>query len=178
LAHYGAGAVYSIVSPTIYMTIYLATDHAGFQLKERVKKVLMAAGHQISDCGATSFDKDDDYPDFVKKAAQSVSKNPDSRGIIFGGSGQGEAMVANRHDGVRAAVFYGPVKPKTSINIEGDKSRDAYAMVKLERDHNNANILSLGVRFISEKEALRAIDIFLNTPFSDQPRHQRRITKF
>lgn len=143
------------------MTIYLAADHAGFQLKEAVKKFLIAKCYDVKDAGAYELNKDDDYPDFVKKAAAGVAKNPASRGIIFGKSGQGEAVVANRFKGVRAAVYYGG-------EIE---------IIKLSREHNDANVLSIGAGFVKEKEALAAIKLWLATPFSKETRHQRRIDK-
>ncbi len=153
------------------MTIYLASDHAGFALKEAVKKVLIKYCYDVKDAGAYEFNQDDDYPDFVKKAAQAVAKcelgakgdlSRACRGIIFGKSGQGEAMVANRYKGVRAAVFYG-----------GDKE-----IVKLSREHNDANIFSIGAGFVKEKDALAAIKLWLETPFSGETRHQRRNEKF
>lgn len=143
------------------MTIYLGTDHAGFELKEKVKDFLVREGYKVEDCGAYEFDKDDDYPDFIGKAAQKVSRSPDEdRGIIFGGSGQGEAMVANKYKNIRAAVFYG--------NLD---------MVTPTRVHNNANILSVGSRFLSEDEALQAVKLWLETSFNKDPRHVRRIEK-
>jgi len=144
------------------MTIYLASDHAGYELKEKIKQFLIDSGYKIQDCGAFKFDADDDYPDFVHLAAKAVSKNPkESLGIVLGGSGEGEAMVANRYPNVRAAVYYG-----------GDKK-----IITLSREHNGANVLSLGARFLSEKEALSAVALWLKTPFSRKERHLRRIKK-
>ena len=152
------------------MTIYLASDHAGFELKEKVKKFLGTAGYQTDDCGAFKLDENDDYPDFIKKAAEAVSKNPNENlAIVFGGSGQGEAMVANRYQGVRAAVYYGS---SGILHTNGD------AIIRLSREHNDANVLSLGARFVGEKEALRVVALWLKTPFSKKERHQRRIDKF
>ena len=145
------------------MVIYLASDHAGFPLKEKIKKFLADFGYEVKDFGAFKMDPEDDYPDFIKLAAEAVAKDPDaSRGIVLGGSGQGEAMVANRYKGVRAAVDYGG-----SLDI-----------VNLSREHNNANILSLGARFVTEQEALAAVKLWLETPFSSEPRHARRLAKF
>ena len=108
------------------MKIYIAADHAGFNLKKHLKKQLLENGYDIEDCGAFDFEPLDDYPDFIIPAAIKVANQPNSRGIIIGGSGQGEAMAANRIQGVRAAVYYdGPLD-----------------IVKLSRLHNNANILS------------------------------------
>ncbi len=140
--------------------IYLATDHAGFELKEKVKKFLQDDGYEVKDFGAYEFDKNDDYPDFISKAAEAISKDPQSRGIILGGSGQGEAMVANKFKGVRAVVYYG--------NPE---------MIPLTREHNNANVLSLGARFLTEDEAVEAVKLWLDTPFTEEERHIRRIEK-
>lgn len=144
------------------MKIYLATDHAGFELKEKVKDYLKSKEYEVEDCGAYEFDREDDYPDFIAKAADCVSKNPqNSRGIIFGGSGQGEAIVANKFKNVRVVVFYGD-----NINL-----------IPVFREHNDANILSLGARFVAEENALKAVDLFLETPFSGDARHVRRIEK-
>lgn len=145
------------------MKIYLGGDHAGLQLKEKIKEVLLEWGHDVEDCGPFEYDNDDDYPDFVKPVAEAVAKDPEkSRGILFGGSGQGEAMVANRYKKVRATVFYGGPED----------------IVALSRQHNNANILSIGARFVEEKEALRVIKMWLEAPFPAEERHKRRIDKF
>lgn len=141
--------------------IYLATDHAGFELKEKIKKVLESLGFEVKDFGAYTLDPEDDYPDFISKAAEAVSKDPQSKAIILGGSGQGEAMVANKFPNVRAAVYYG--------NLE--------QMPVLTRQHNDSNVLSLGARFLKEDEAIAAVKLFLQTPFSNEERHIRRIEK-
>ncbi|MCR4330414.1 MAG: RpiB/LacA/LacB family sugar-phosphate isomerase [Patescibacteria group bacterium] len=143
------------------MKIYIASDHAGFELKEKLKMFLADNGYEAVDAGAYQYDESDDYPDFVVSAAQSVSREPLSRGIILGGSGQGEAIAANRVDGVRAALYYG----------------GPLDIVKLSRTHNDANVLSLAARFMNEEEAKEATKLFLETPFSDEERHQRRIKK-
>ena len=145
------------------MITYLATDHAGFNLKEKIKQFLTELGYETQDFGAFSFEPTDDYPDFVKPAAEAVAKDPEnSRAIVLGGSGQGEAMVANRYKGVRAAVL-----DKYDADI-----------IKLSREHNNANVLSLGARFLKEEEALSAVKLWLETPFTEEERHKRRIAKF
>lgn len=141
--------------------IFLASDHAGFQLKEKIKDFLHKNNHTVQDFGAFKFKKDDDYPDFVIPCAKEVAKTKNSLGIILGGSGQGEAIAANKVNGIRAAVFYG-----------GDKK-----ILQLSKEHNNANILSLGARFLSESEALAAIELWINTKFSGESRHKRRIKK-
>ena len=144
------------------MTIYLGTDHAGFALKEKVKAFLMEKGYTVEDCGALSFDKNDDYPDFVTPLAVEVSKDVESRAIIFGGSGEGEAMCANRIVGVRAVVYYG-----------GNND-----ILTFSRQHNNANVLSIGARFMTSEEANNAVDFWLGVEFSNEERHIRRLEKF
>ena len=142
------------------MIIALGTDHAGFDLKEVVKKFLEENNYEVKDFGAYEYNSADDYPDFINPTAEFVSKNNDAMGIIFGGSGQGEAMAANRYKGVRAVVFYdGPDK-----------------IVSLSRQHNNANILSLGSRFIEPEHAINVIKLWISTAF-EGGRHQKRIDK-
>ena len=162
--------------------IYLATDHRGFELKEKIKTWLIEWGFEFEDMGAFKYDDNDDYPDFVHKAAEAVANDPErSRGIILGGSGQGEAMVANRYKGVRAAVFYGPpFKLLFSIgsffaswNWRGHYTK----IIKLSREHNNANTLSIGALFVEEKSIKNIIKLWLDTPFSNEERHKRRIEK-
>lgn len=160
------------------MKIYFAADHAGFALKQALLEHLHAAGYPIEDVGALTLDPGDDYPDFVTPCAERVARDPSSFGIIIGGSGQGEAMCANRIKGVRAAVFYGPMRVTEALDIEGGRSEDGFDLVRLARHHNNANILSIGARFMSGKEAVEAVQLFLETPFSDSPRHARRLAKF
>lgn len=143
------------------MTIYFATDHAGFQLKEEllpyVRDVL---GYEVVDCGATVYDPEDDYPTFIRRASEVVSKDPDgAKAIILGGSGQGEAMVANKFPHVRATAYYGG-------NTE---------IIRLSRGHNDANILSFGARFVDLDEAKEVVALWLSTSFSNDERHIRRI---
>ncbi|MCR4305896.1 MAG: RpiB/LacA/LacB family sugar-phosphate isomerase [Candidatus Daviesbacteria bacterium] len=160
------------------MKVYLATDHAGFELKEKVKEFLTGEGYEVEDCGAYEFDKDDDYPDFISKAAKAVSKNPEhTRAIIFGGSGQAEMMVANKYKGVRAALFYNPAAPVGASDVTGRVSIDPYEMIRLTREHNNSNVLSLGVRFLTEDQARQAVKAWLSEPFPNHERHARRIDK-
>lgn len=140
--------------------IYIATDHAGLELKQKLIEHLKKQNLEIEDCGAFEFDAGDDYPDFIYPCAQKVAKNPGSIGIILGGSGNGEAICANKVKGIRAAVFHG-----------GHEE-----VVKLARYHNNANILSLGARFMTPEQAERAVDIFIETGF-EGGRHSRRIDK-
>ena len=141
--------------------IFLGADHAGYNLKEEVKKFLQKEGYDVEDKGAYKNDHDDDYPDFIIPVAKAVAKNKNSKGVVFGASGQGEAIVANKIKGVRAALYYG-----------GNPD-----IVKLSRTHNNANILSLGTRFLSKDEAIEAVKIWLETGFSNEKRHARRVKK-
>ena len=142
--------------------IYLASDHAGLELKEVIKQFLKQQGILFEDLGPFIYKREDDYPDFMIPAAQKVAENPDvHRGIIIGGSGQGEAMVANKVKGIRATVYYGG-------------SQDILTFSKI---HNNANMLSLGARFINPEEAKRAVKLWLSTPFPGEERHLRRIEK-
>ncbi len=159
------------------MKIYLATDHAGYELKEKIKKHLQKKNYSVEDCGAHTLNNDDDYPDFISKAAKAVSQNPQDRAIILGGSGQGEAILANKYPQVRAVVFYGPCLPKSAVDNQGRKSDDPYEMIRLTREHNDANVLSLAARLLTEKEALEAIDLWLSISFSGNSRYLRRINK-
>lgn len=157
------------------MKVYLGTDHAGFDLKEKVKAFLQGKKYEVVDCGAVSLDKDDDYPVFVGKAAEQVSKDSASRGIVFGGSGQGEAIVANKYKNVRCALFYALNNNKCVIDVNGKTSSDPFEMLKLTREHNDANMLSLGARLLKEDDAIKAVQMFLETPFSGEERHKRRV---
>lgn len=161
------------------MKIYIGSDHTGFELKRKLIDYLnnLGLGYELIDKGAFSFNQDDDYPDFIKKVAEAVASDVESKGIILGGSGQGEAMCANKTKGIRAAIFYGPKEPITGIDITGKKSVDPFEIIQLAREHNNANILSMGVRFVSEDEVKFAIELFLRTKFSGEARHIRRISK-
>lgn len=142
--------------------IYIGSDHAGYKLKEKLKKYLSDNFKlEVIDKGAFSLNEEDDYPDFIIPVSREVSKNENAIGIILGGSGQGEAISANKIKGIRATVYYGG-------NLK---------IVKLSREHNDANILSLGARFIEENEAKEAVKIFIETPFSNEERHIRRINK-
>ncbi len=151
------------------MKIFIGGDHAGFGLKEQIIDFLMTQGHEVVDKGAFEYNEGDDYPDFVAPVAREVSIHPNEvRGIIIGGSGQGEAIAANKFKNVRAALYYGPA---TSL------VQDPVSIIKLSREHNNANILSLGARFIGEDEMKEALMEWLDTPFSNDERHVRRINK-
>lgn len=129
------------------------------------------------DLGGNDPDSGDDYPDVIAPCAERVAAEG-ALGIVIGGSGQGEAMVANRTRGARSAVFYGPRIPIGAIDADGAEDNDGYAIVQLARLHNNANILSIGARFVSPEEAAQAVRTFLDTAFSGEERHARRIAKF
>jgi ribose 5-phosphate isomerase B len=137
------------------MKISLGTDHAGFRYKEKVKELLATLGHEVKDCGAFS-EEPVDYPLFIRPAAEAVARGECERGIVFGGSGNGEAMVANKVHGVRCALCW---------NEES---------ARLSRQHNDANVLSIGERMISEDLALKIVQIWLETGF-DGGRHERRV---
>lgn len=143
------------------MKIYFASDHAGFELKKKLIPFVESLGHECIDKGDFAPDAGDDYPDFISLAASEVSKDKTARAILIGGSGQGEAVLANRFPNVRAALYYGG-------NPE---------IVKLSRDHNDSNVLSFGSRFLTEEEAKDTIKMWLETPFSGDERHIRRIKK-
>lgn len=139
--------------------IYLGADHGGFELKEELKKDLAASGIETEDMGATSLNPNDDYTDFIIPVAKKVASNEDSFGIIIGRSGNGEAIAANKINGVRAALC---------LNEK---------MADKARDHNNANILSLGADYITSGEAKKIVKAFIETPFSNEERHIRRLNK-
>lgn len=141
------------------MKVFVASDHAGFELKEKVKGYLLGKGFDVEDLGALQFDKQDDYPDFIAIAAKKVSENPGSFGIIFGKSGAGEAIVANKIKGIRAIIGFSEEN------------------VRLARLHNDANVLSLGSAFITPDQANGLIELFIATEFSNEERHKRRIEK-
>ncbi|MBI2675939.1 MAG: RpiB/LacA/LacB family sugar-phosphate isomerase [Candidatus Aenigmarchaeota archaeon] len=143
------------------MKIIIGSDHAGYELKGKIKEYLAGLGISCDDVGPDKFDPSDDYPDFIATAAREVARNPGSRGIVIGGSGQGEAIAANKIRGIRASVYYG----------------GPLDIVRLSRMHNDANVLSLGARFLGRDEAMRAVKVWLETPFSGEERHKRRILK-
>ena len=143
------------------MKIYIGTDHAGFELKGKLVVFLRELGYEVEDLGAHAYDGEDDYPDFIRPVALAVVGSPESRGVILGGSGQGEAICANRVSGIRAAVYYG----------------GAVDIAVLSREHNDANILSLGARFIEDDEAKEIVRVWLETPFSGVERHAKRNAK-
>ena len=139
------------------MRVYLGSDHAGFELKTRLIEWLAGAGYEPVDCGHEAYAPDDDYPPYVMRAAQGVISHPGSLGIVIGGSGNGEQIAANKIPGIRAAVAW----------------TDETA--QLARQHNDANVLSLGARQYAIEEAVGFAKVFVSTPFSGEPRHARRL---
>ncbi|MCI0688161.1 MAG: ribose-5-phosphate isomerase [Sporichthyaceae bacterium] len=139
------------------MRVYLGCDHAGFELKQELLGWLAGHGHEPVDCGAFQYDPDDDYPPFVLQAAARTAADPDALGVVIGGSGNGEAIAANKVVGVRAALVWNE------------------RIARLAREHNDANVISLGARQHSIAEAIELVRVFLATPFSGDPRHRRRI---
>jgi ribose 5-phosphate isomerase B len=139
------------------LKISIASDHAGYVYKEAIKKHLLAQGHEVVDFG-TDSEQRCDYPDFISPAAEALTKGQCERGIVLGGSGNGEAMVANKVEGIRCALCW---------DMES---------AKLSRRHNDANVLSLGARLIPLELTLEMVDLWLEEPF-DGGRHERRIEK-
>jgi ribose 5-phosphate isomerase B len=141
------------------MRIHLATDHAGLEFKDALTAHLVELGYEVVDHGAYEYDAQDDYPGFCISAAQGVAGEPESLGIVFGGSGNGEQIAANKVNGIRAALCW------------------SIATAQLAREHNNANICSIGARQHSQEDAFAIIDAFLKTPFTNDERHVRRINQ-
>jgi ribose 5-phosphate isomerase B len=146
--------------------VYFASDHAGFEMKNAlVVYVRDELGHEIEDVGAREFDAGDDYPPIIAVAARSLAQDlkegRDAKAIILGGSGQGEAIIANRFAGVRAVVYYGG-QPE---------------IIRLSREHNDANVLSLGARFMGVDDAKKIVREWLTTDFSKEERHMRRVAE-
>ncbi len=140
------------------MKIIVASDHAGFELKNKIRDFLIERGHQVKDMGPDVYNPEDDYPELLLPVAMELVNHPENLAIVFGKSGQGEAIICNRLPGVRAVVYYG-------------KNMD---IIRLSREHNNANVLSIGAGFVEEDEAIEAVKLWLVTPFSNDERHMRR----
>ena len=139
------------------MRVHIASDHAGYELKAIAITHLQNNGHEVIDHGALTYDPQDDYPSFCFEAAQATVNDPGSLGIVIGGSGNGEQIAANKVRGARAALAW---------NLQ---------TARLAREHNNANVVGIGARMHTSEEALEIIDAFLSEPYSNEPRHQRRI---
>ena len=151
------------------MKIFIGTDHAGFVLKEKLVTLLKAQGYEVVDKGAYEYNEGDDYPDFVIPVAREVSKDSENtRGIILGATGEGEAITANKFPHVRAVVYYG-----VGLCVVDDEAD----VIVRSRQHNNANVLSLAARYLTEEDMTRAVDLWLKTPFSQGERHIRRLSK-
>ena len=141
------------------MKIHLGCDHAGLELKEKVAQHLKSKGHEVIDHGAKTYDALDDYPVFCFLAAKGAAQDQNSLAIVMGGSGNGEQIAANKIKGVRAALAW---------SVE---------TAKLAREHNNANVMGIGGRMHTESESLAIVDAFINTNFSNDERHMRRINQ-
>lgn len=139
--------------------VYLGSDHAGFELKQRLVEHVASLGHEPVDCGPRAYDAEDDYPPYIIATAGRVAADPGSAGIVLGGSGNGEAIAANKVRGIRCALAF-----------SADTAR-------LAREHNDANMLSLGARMYDEAAALQFVEIFLSTAFSGEERHVRRLAE-
>jgi ribose 5-phosphate isomerase B len=141
--------------------IYLASDHKGFYLKSEITQWLDEWAMEYNDLGPFEMDDDDDYPDYIAKVGERFQNEPEALAIVLGHSGQGEAMVANKFKGVRAVVFYGGPDE----------------IVTLSKEHNNANVLSIGASFVDVSSLKNLIKLWIETSFSGEERHQRRINK-
>ncbi|MBB1255476.1 ribose-5-phosphate isomerase [Streptomyces alkaliterrae] len=139
------------------MRVYLGSDHAGYELKNHLVQWLKDNGHEPVDCGPHIYDAVDDYPPFCLRAAERTATDADSLGIVIGGSGNGEQIAANKVKGVRAVLAW------------------SEQTAALGREHNNANVISIGGRMHTVEEAERFVELFLNTPFTGEERHERRI---
>ncbi|MDT0446770.1 ribose-5-phosphate isomerase [Streptomyces johnsoniae] len=139
------------------MRVYLGSDHAGYELKAHLTDWLKGHGHDPVDCGPHQFDAQDDYPPFCLRAAERAAAEPGALGIVIGGSGNGEAIAANKVAGVRCALAW------------------SEETARLGRQHNDANVLSIGSRMHSTDEATSFVAVFLATPYSGEERHSRRI---
>lgn len=143
-------------------TVYIASDHAGYELKENILTHFKDHNlYEFINMGPFIYNEDDDYPQTLAALCQKCTSEKTSFGIVIGGSGTGEAIVVNKYPHTRCALWYGG---NTDI-------------IKLSRSHNDSNVLSLGARFISADEAYDAVSLFLETPFSNEPRHQRRVAQ-
>lgn len=159
------------------MKIALSTDHAGYERLKKLKQGLELAGYACHDFGPGQFNIDDDYPDFIRPACESILAGGCQVGVIFGGSGQGEAMSANRNPGIRCTVWYGPSVAVEAVDATGTMSDNPYEILKLSKEHNNANMLSIAGRFVSDAETLKVVILWLNEQFNGEERHMRRMAK-
>ncbi len=159
------------------MKIALSTDHAGFEQLQHLQEFLQREGHECVNFGPEQYSPEDDYPDYIFPAAKAVANGECEVGIIFGGSGVGEAIAANRVHNVRCGVYYGPATPVGVIDASGNTAQDEYEILRLNKQHNNGNMLSMAGRFLTIEQVEIAAHIWLNTPFSNEERHVRRNNK-
>lgn len=162
------------------MKIAVTTDHTGLAYGDvyaQLQAHLRHLGHEVQDFGPQNLDMADDYPDLVFPAAEAVASGQCEAAVIMGGSGQGEAMAANRVKGVRCTLFYGPAVARQPVDAEGRESDDPYEILRLSRQHNHANVLSLSARFLTLDEMKTAVQVWLETPYSEEDRHARRVRK-
>jgi len=143
------------IQPSTTVKIAIGSDHAGFRYKEKIKELLQRLGHDVTDFG-THSEKQDDYPLFIRPVAEAVARGEFERGVVLGGSGNGEAIVANRVKAIRCVLCW---------NVKS---------ARLGRQHNNANVISIGERMVSLETALKIVRVWLDTPF-EGGRHQHRI---
>jgi ribose 5-phosphate isomerase B len=153
------GSRRAVLWKTEGVRVYIGSDHAGYELKNHLVSWLKDHGHEVTDCGPSVYDPEDDYPAFCLRAAQGVTEDPGSLGIVIGGSGNGEQIAANKVRGVRAALAW------------------SEETARLSREHNNANVVSIGARMHTTDEATSFVEVFLATPFSGAERHSRRIAQ-
>jgi len=139
------------------MRIHIGGDHAAYELHQSLVAHLRGAGHDVVDHGPFGYDAEDDYPVFVLRAAEAVAADPGSRGVVLGGSGNGEQIAANKVAGIRAALAY------------------TAELASLAREHNDAHVVSIGARFTPDDVAKEIVDTFVSTEFSDEARHRRRL---
>jgi ribose 5-phosphate isomerase B len=137
----------------------MGADHAGYEFKNHLSARLKEQGHEVIDCGPFVYDAEDDYPAFVLRAAEGVASDPGSLGVVIGGSGNGEQIAANKVRGIRAALAW------------------SEETAKLAREHNNANVVSIGARMHPQEDSTRFVEVFLSTSFSGAERHSRRIAQ-
>jgi ribose 5-phosphate isomerase B len=139
------------------MRVYLGSDHAGFELKAYLIEHLSRAGHEVVDCGPAAYEADDDYPPYCFETGRRVLADPGSLGVVIGGSGNGEQIAANKVPGIRAALAW------------------SAETAQLSREHNDAQVVAIGARMHTQDQAATLVDTFLATPFSNDPRHVRRL---
>jgi ribose 5-phosphate isomerase B len=159
------------------MKIYIGSDHGGYELKNKIVDFLKEKNYDINDMGPHVYDSEDDYPDYIIPTCEKVVEHKDNLGIVLGGSGQGEAIAANKVKGIRAMTFYSPVLAIDAVDVTGRMSKDPFENLKLAKEHNHSNVLSIGARFIDFETIKKAIIVWIETPYGNIERHMRRIKK-